>query len=79
MLDARLLATERLIAGQEVPNDGGAALGMPEPCPAPHGAGEKRGFIRISSIPSASSRFAEQTDETAFSGWITCRFGRICL
>lgn len=53
-------------------------LGTPEPCHALQGAREKRGFICISSIPSASLCFAEQTDETVFSGWITGRIGRIC-
>lgn len=73
------LPVKRLTGGQEVPNDGGAVLWMPEPCHALQGAGEKRAFICISSIPTASSHFTEQTDETAFSGWITGRFGRICL
>lgn len=54
-------------------------LGTPEPCHVLKDAEEKRGFICTSSMPSAASRLAKQTDETAFSGWIRGRFGRICL
>lgn len=60
-------------------NDRGAMRGMPEHCHALQGAREKRGFVCTSSIPTASSGFAEKTDEAAFSGWIRGRFGRICL
>lgn len=74
-----ILAIKRLMGGQEELNDGGAVLGTPEPCHVLKDAEEKRGFICTSSMPSASSRLAKQTDETAFSGWISGRFGRICL
>lgn len=72
-------AIKRPIGGHEVLNDGGAVRGMPEHCHALQGAREKRGFVCTSSIPTASSCFAELTDEAAFSGWIRGRFGRICL
>lgn len=74
-----ILAIKRLKGGQGEFNDGGAVLGTPEPCHVLEDAEEKRGFICTSSMPSASSRLAKQMDETAFSGWIRGRFGRICL
>lgn len=54
-------------------------LGTPEPCRVLKDAEKKRGFICTSSMPRASSRLAEQMDETAISAWIRGRFGRICL
>lgn len=74
-----ILAIKKLMGGQEELNDGGAVLGTPEPCHVLKDAEEKRGFICTSSMPSAASRLAKQPDETAFSGWIKGRFGRICL
>lgn len=72
-----ILAIKRLTGGQEELNDGGAVLGTPEACHVLKDAEDKRGLI--CSMPSASSRLAKQMDETAFSGWIRGRFGRICL
>lgn len=74
-----ILAIKKLMGGQEKLNDEGAVLGTPEPCHVLKDAEEKRGFICTSSMPSASSCLAKQTDETAFSGRIRGRLGRICL